>query len=147
MSSRSHLPPTRSHCHGRRFLALLSTGVRIAALNGAFSQQAYQYPLHFLIAADFDNRTLVAGADDDGIIFTVIVDAVDMRQLRPAHYLTYPRICRRNLAPPDLLRSTRMAGLAGIDIQAHSADRGFHYHHDKRIRISNRRHSHHYPPF
>ncbi len=39
-----------------------------------------QYPLHFLIAADFDNRTLVwRGADDDGIIFTVIVDAVDMR--------------------------------------------------------------------
>ncbi len=74
----------------------------------------------FLIAADFDNRTLVAGADDDGIIFTVIVDAVDMRPIAASPLPTISpnlwRVQRR-----QIFFAQRMAGLAGVDIQAHSA--------------------------
>ncbi|CXB12365.1 Uncharacterised protein [Salmonella enterica subsp. enterica serovar Typhi] len=88
-----------------------------------------KYPLHFLIATDFDNRTLVAEADDDGIIFTVIVDAVDMRPVAASPTTHDIPEFVGGVQRRQIFFAQRMAGLAGVDIQAHCAlIEGFHYH-------------------
>ncbi len=97
------------------------------ALNGAF-QPAGVPSIHFTsYRGRRDNRTLAAGADDDGIIFTVIVDAADMRPVAAAspYHPRYPRICRRSPAPPDSLRSTYGRTIMPIFSTQKRPDRGF----------------------
>ena len=78
-------------------------------------------PLHFLVATNLDNGRLVARTDNDRVVRRVIVNRVDVYPGATgagthdvAEMITFIKL-------GELFRGQRLAGLCGINIQAHSA--------------------------
>ena len=82
---------------------------------------AAQNPLHLVIAADLDDRALVTGRNDDGVVRRVIVDRVHVSPVAARASADDVAKVSCFIELLQFLGSNRLAGEARVNIQADSA--------------------------
>ena len=78
-------------------------------------------PLDLLVAADLDDGRLMAGGNDDGVVFRVIVDGVDVQPVAARARADDVAEVVRLFSGGEFLGGERLAGLSGVDVKADGA--------------------------
>ena len=78
-------------------------------------------PLHLLVAADLNERGLMTGADDDGVVGRVVVDGVDVRPVAACAGTDDVAEVVGLIEFGKLFGSNRLTGLRRINVEAYCA--------------------------
>ena len=78
-------------------------------------------PLDLLVAADLDDGRLMAGGNDDGVVFRVIVDGVDVQPVAARARADDVAEVVQLFSGGEFLGGERLAGLSGVDVKADGA--------------------------